>query len=197
MLGFVLGVILGGISGFFGGLVDNVVQRIIEILRSIPTLPLWMALAAALPQQWSIIRIYFFITLILSLRSWTGIARVVRGKFLSMREEDFVAASEISGASYLWIIRKHMVPAIMSHVIAAATLSAPAMIIGETSLSFLGIGLRAPAISWGVLLQDAQNVQTVLSLPWLLLPCIFVILAVLAFNFVGDGLRDAVDPYSH
>ncbi len=194
-LSFVLGIIIGGVSGYFGGIVDTIVQRLIEILRAFPSLPLWMALSAALPANWSIVRVYFFITLILSILGWTGMARVVRGKFLAVREEAFVKAARLSGASTAWIIRKHLVPSFMSHIIAVATLSVPAMIIGETTLSFLGVGLRSPAISWGVLLQDAQNIRAIIRLPWLLLPAVLVIIAVLAFNFVGDGLRDAADPY--
>lgn len=194
-LSFVFGIIIGGVSGYFGGIVDTIVQRIIEILRAFPSLPLWMALSAALPANWPMVRIYFFITLILSVLGWTGMARVVRGKFLAVREEAFVKAARLSGASTAWIIRKHLVPSFMSHIIAVATLSVPAMIIGETTLSFLGVGLRSPAISWGVLLQDAQNIRAIIRLPWLLLPAVLVIITVLAFNFVGDGLRDAADPY--
>lgn len=194
-LSFLLGIIFGGISGYFGGLTDTVVQRLIEILRAFPSLPLWMALSAALPANWSVIRVYFFITLILSILGWTGMARVVRGKFLAVREEAFVKAARLSGANTPWIIRRHLVPSFMSHIIAVATLSVPGMIIGETTLSFLGVGLRSPAISWGVLLQDAQQVQSIVRLPWLLLPAVMVVVAVLAFNFVGDGLRDAADPY--
>ena len=195
VISFVLGIVIGGVSGYYGGLFDTVVQRFIEILRSFPTLPLWMALSAAMPRNWSIIRIYFFITIILSILSWTGMARVVRGKFLALREETFVRAARLAGAGMPWIMRRHMVPSFMSHIIAVATLSIPSMIIGETTLSFLGVGLRAPAVSWGVLLQDAQNVQAIISTPWLLLPALFVMVAVLTFNFVGDGLRDAADPY--
>jgi peptide/nickel transport system permease protein len=194
-LSLFLGILLGGLSGLYGGFVDNVIQRIIEILRSIPTIPLWMALAAAMPSQWPITRIYFFITLIIALIGWTTLARVVRGRFLSLREEDFVTAAELAGASKLRIIFRHMVPSFLSHIIAATTLALPAMIIAETSLSFLGLGLRAPAVSWGVLLQQASNIQAVASTPWLLIPAIPVIVAVLAFNFLGDGLRDAADPY--
>ena len=194
-MSFVLGIIMGGISGYFGGLTDTIVQRFIEILRAFPSLPLWMALSAALPANWSVVRVYFFITLILSILGWTGMARVVRGKFLAVREEAFVKAARLSGANTAWIIRKHLVPSFMSHIIAVATLSVPGMIIGETTLSFLGVGLRSPAISWGVLLQDAQQVQVIIRLPWMLLPAVLVIIAVLAFNFVGDGLRDAADPY--
>jgi peptide/nickel transport system permease protein len=192
----VLGVILGGISGFYGGMADTVIQRVIEILRSIPTIPLWMGLAAALPREWSILQVYFAITVIISLLGWTELARVVRGRFLAMREEDFVVSARLVGCSQMRTIFVHMVPSFMSHIIAATTLALPAMIISETALSFLGLGLRPPAISWGVLLQQAQNVQTVAISPWLMLPAVPVILAVMAFNFLGDGLRDAADPYS-
>lgn len=195
-LSLFLGVLLGGLSGLYGGVVDNVIQRIIEIVRSIPTIPLWMGLAAAMPSTWPITRIYFFITLIIALIGWTTMARVVRGRFLSLRSEDFVTAAELAGAGQLRIIFRHMVPSFLSHIIAATSLALPAMIIAETSLSFLGLGLRAPAVSWGVLLQQAQNVQAVAISPWLLTPAIPVILAVLAFNFLGDGLRDAADPYN-
>ena len=192
----VLGVVLGGISGFYGGAADTVIQRLIEILRSIPTIPLWMGLAAAMPKTWSITQVYFTITIIISLIGWTELARVVRGRFLSLREEDFVTAADLVGASQSRIIFVHMVPLFLSHIIAATTLALPAMIISETSLSFLGLGMRPPAISWGVLLQQAQNVQTVAISPWLLLPSVPVIIVILAFNFLGDGLRDAADPYN-
>jgi peptide/nickel transport system permease protein len=192
----VLGVILGGISGFYGGMADTVIQRVIEILRSIPTIPLWMGLAAALPREWSVLQVYFAITVIISLLGWTELARVVRGRFLAMREEDFVVSARLVGCSQMRTIFVHMVPSFMSHIIAATTLALPAMIISETALSFLGLGLRPPAISWGVLLQQAQNVQTVAISPWLMLPAVPVILAVMAFNFLGDGLRDAADPYA-
>ena len=190
-----LGVLLGGISGLYGGTVDTVIQRVIEMVRSIPTIPLWMGLAAALPNTWSVTQVYFSITIIISLFAWTELARVVRGRFLALREEDFVIAAELAGASQLRIIFRHMLPSFASHVIAATSLALPAMIISETSLSFLGLGLRAPAISWGILLQDAQNVQVLAGAPWLLLAAVPVILAILAFNFLGDGLRDAADPY--
>jgi peptide/nickel transport system permease protein len=196
-LSLFLGVLLGGMSGFYGGWVDTLIQRIIEIFRSIPTIPLWMGLAAALPRDWSILQVYFAITIIISLLGWTELARVVRGRFLALREEDFVVAARLAGCSQMRIIFVHMVPSFMSHIIAATTLALPAMIISETSLSFLGLGLRPPAVSWGVLLQQAQNVQTVAISPWLMLPAIPVIIAVLAFNFLGDGLRDAADPYGH
>ena len=191
----VLGVALGGLSGFYGGIVDTLIQRVIEILRSIPTIPLWMGLAAALPRDWSILQVYFAITIIISLLGWTELARVVRGRFLAMREEDFVVSARLVGCSQMRTIFVHMVPSFMSHIIAATTLALPAMIISETALSFLGLGLRPPAISWGVLLQQAQNVQTVAISPWLMLPALPVIVAVMAFNFLGDGLRDAADPY--
>ncbi len=194
-LSLFLGVLLGGLSGFYGGLADTIIQRIIEILRSIPTIPLWMGLAAALPQDWDIVAVYFAITVIISLIGWTELARVVRGRFLSLREEDFVMAAELAGCGKMRIIFRHMVPSFLSHIIAATTLALPAMIISETSLSFLGLGLRPPAISWGVLLQQAQNVQSLAISPWLLIPVIPVIISILAFNFMGDGLRDAADPY--
>ena len=196
-LSLFLGVLLGGVSGLYGGLVDTFLQRVIEVLRSIPTIPLWMGLAAALPREWSILQVYFAITIIISLLGWTELARVVRGRFLALREEDFVVSARLVGCAQMRIIFVHMVPSFMSHIIAATTLALPAMIISETSLSFLGLGLRPPAISWGVLLQQAQNVQTVAISPWLMLPALPVIIAVLAFNFLGDGLRDAADPYGH
>ena len=194
-LSLVLGVVLGGVSGYFGGIIDTVIQRIIEILRSIPTIPLWMGLAAALPRDWTILQVYFAITIIISLLGWTELARVIRGRFLALREEDFVVSARLVGCTKMRTIFVHMVPSFMSHIIAATTLALPAMIISETALSFLGLGLRPPAISWGVLLQQAQNVQTVAISPWLMLPAVPVIIAVMAFNFLGDGLRDAADPY--
>jgi peptide/nickel transport system permease protein len=194
-MSLVLGVILGGLSGFYGGLLDTVIQRVIEILRSIPTIPLWMGLAAALPRDWTILQVYFAITIIISLLGWTELARVVRGRFLALREEDFVVSARLVGCSRMRTIFVHMVPSFMSHIIAATTLALPAMIVSETALSFLGLGLRPPAISWGVLLQQAQNVQTVAISPWLMLPAVPVIIVVMAFNFLGDGLRDAADPY--
>ena len=172
------------------------IQRSIEILRSIPTIPLWMGLSAALPNDWSVMKIYFAITIIISLLAWTELARVVRGRFLSLREEDFVMAAEISGAGWVRIIFRHMVPSFASHIITAVTLALPAMIISETALSFLNLGLRPPAISWGVLLQGAQNVQVIAITPWLMIPALPVIVAILAYNFLGDGIRDAADPYA-
>ena len=192
----VLGVLLGGISGYFGGPADAVIQRLIELLQSLPTIPIWLALTAALPRDWSPQQVFFAITVILSLVGWTTLGREVRGRFLALREEDFVLAAELAGASQGRIIIRHMVPTFLSHIIATSTLAIPAMIINETSLSFLGLGIRPPAISWGVLLQEAQNIQTVALAPWLLVPGAVVILSVLAFNLVGDGLRDAADPYS-
>jgi peptide/nickel transport system permease protein len=194
-LSLFLGVLLGGISGLYGGMVDTMIQRMIEILRSIPTIPLWMGLAAALPNDWSVTEVYIAITIIISLIGWTELARVVRGRFLALREEDFITAAELAGASRLRIIFRHMVPSFLSHIIAAISLALPAMIISETTLSFLGLGLRPPAISWGVLLQDAQNIQTLGIAPWLLVVAVPVIVVILAFNFLGDGLRDAADPY--
>jgi len=194
-LSLFLGILLGGVSGLYGGVIDTAIQRLIEILRSIPTIPLWMGLAAALPNDWSVTQVYIAITIIISLIGWTELARVVRGRFLALREEDFVTAAELAGASRLRIIFRHMVPSFLSHIIAAVSLALPAMIISETTLSFLGLGLRPPAISWGVLLQDAQNLQAIAIAPWLLLVAVPVVIVILAFNFLGDGLRDAADPY--
>lgn len=196
-LSVILGVLLGGVSGYFGGVADMIIQRVIEILQSLPTIPIWLAMTAALPRDWPPTKVFFAITIILAFIGWTTLGREVRGRFLSLREEDFVLAAELSGASRFRIITRHMVPAFMSHIIATSTLAIPVMIINETSLSFLGLGIRPPAISWGVLLQEAQNIQTVAQASWLLLPGLMVIIAVLAFNLVGDGLRDAADPYSH
>ncbi len=196
ILSVILGVVLGGVSGYFGGAADMVIQRLIELLQSLPTIPIWLALTAALPRDWRPEQVFFAITVILSLLGWTTLGREVRGKFLSLREEDFVLAADLSGCSRWRIITRHMIPTISSHIIATSTLAIPVMIVNETSLSFLGLGLRPPAISWGVLLQEAQNIQTVALAPWLLIPGIVVVFAVLAFNLVGDGLRDAADPYS-
>jgi len=195
LLTLILGILLGGVSGFYGGSIDNVIQRGIEILRSIPTVPLWMGLAAALPRGWSVVQTYFAITIVLSLFGWTGLARVVRGRFLSVRDEDFIAAAEVAGASQFRIIFRHILPSFSSHIIASATLRVPGMIVSETALSFLGLGMRPPAVSWGVLLQAAQNIQTIALTPWLMIPALPVIIIILAFNFLGDGLRDAADPY--
>ncbi len=194
-LSFILGVILGGFSGLYGGVFDTIMQRLIEVLRSIPTIPLWLGLSAAIPKDWPQVRVYFAITIILSLVGWTGLARVVRGRFLALREEDFVTAARLAGAGDSRIVFNHMLPSILSHIIASITLNIPGMILAETSLSFLGLGLRPPTISWGVLLQEAQNVRTVALAPWLMIPGAFVVVTVLSFNFLGDGLRDAADPY--
>jgi peptide/nickel transport system permease protein len=196
ILSVVLGLILGGISGYFGGWPDMIIQRLIELLQSLPTIPIWLALTAALPRTWSPEKVFFAITIILALRGWTTLAREVRGRFLSLREEDFVLAAELAGCSRSRIILVHMIPTFTSHIIATSTLAIPVIIVTETSLSFLGLGLRPPAISWGVMLQEAQNIQTLALASWLLIPGLVVILAVLAFNLVGDGLRDAADPYS-
>ena len=195
VISFALGIVLGGLAGYYGGWIDSLVQRLIEIVRSFPELPLWMALSAALPVTWSPIVIYFGITIILGLLDWTGLARAVRSKLLALREEDFAVAAYLMGASPRRIIGRHLLPSFSSHLIASATLSVPHMILGETALSFLGLGLRPPVTSWGVLLAEAQNVNVVALYPWLMLPVVPVILTVLACNFLGDGLRDAADPY--
>jgi len=194
-LSFVMGLLLGGVAGYFGGVLDEVIMRVIDVLISLPQIPLWMSLAAALPQNWPQLKTYFLVTIILSIFGWTSLARTVRGKMLSLREEDFVMAATLDGEKEAQIITRYMLPGFASYIIVSLTLSIPGMILGETSLSFLGIGLRSPTISWGVMLQDAQNLQTVAQLPWLLWPVVFVVLAVLMFNFLGDGLRDAADPY--
>ena len=194
-ISFIIGLTLGGIAGYYGGIADTLVQRLIEVIRSFPELPLWMALSAVLPVDWSPLLVYFGITLILGMLDWTGLARAVRSKLLALREEDFCTAARLMGASPSRIIGRHLLPSFMSHLIASATLSVPSMILGETALSFLGLGLRPPITSWGVLLNEAQNINVVALYPWLMLPVIPVILIVLAFNFFGDGLRDAADPY--
>ncbi|WP_374467211.1 ABC transporter permease [Ferrovibrio sp.] len=194
-ISFLIGIVLGGISGYYGGWIDSTIQRLIELIRSLPELPLWMALSAALPVTWSPILVYFGITIILGLLDWPGLARAVRSKLLALREEDFATAARLMGASPGRIIGRHLLPSFMSHLIASATLSIPSMILGETALSFLGLGLRPPITSWGVLLNEAQNINVVALYPWLMTPAIPVIVVVLAFNFFGDGLRDAADPY--
>ena len=197
IISLVLGILLGGLSGYYGGVIDNIIQRIIEFLRSIPSIPLWMGLSAALPPSWPILYVYFSITVILSLIGWTGMARVVRGKFLQLREEEFVMAAKFAGSNEMRIILRHMLPSFLSHIIAAMSLSIPTMILSETALSFLGLGLRPPAISWGVLLKEAQNISAVAIAPWTMIaPAIMVVIAVTAFNFMGDGMRDAADPYA-
>ena len=194
-ISLVLGVVLGGLSGYYGGRVDTVIQRLIEFVLSLPTIPIWLALAASLPPDWPIYRQYFVITLIVSLVGWTELGRVVRGRFLAMKNDDFVIAARLDGASEARIIFRHMLPSLTSHIIASLTLAIPLMILAETGLSFLGLGLQPPAISWGVLLKEAQNIISISQAPWLFIPGGFVVVAVLAFNFLGDGMRDAADPY--
>ncbi|MEW5421358.1 ABC transporter permease [Amorphus sp. 3PC139-8] len=192
-----LGMFFGGLAGYLGGIVDSAIMRLIEILRSLPELPLWMALSAAIPITWSQVWVYFGITVILGLLDWPGLARAVRSKLLSLREEDYARAAVLMGAKPRRVISKHLLPGFTSHIIASATLSIPSMILGETALSFLNLGLQRPAVSWGVMLNEAQNITVVTVYPWLMAPVIPVIIVVLAFNFLGDGLRDAADPYKH
>jgi peptide/nickel transport system permease protein len=196
-LSLILGIMIGGISGFFGGFIDLGIQRMIEILQSIPSIPLWIGLAAAIPPTAPPIHTYFLITIILSIIGWTGLARVVRGRFMVLKDEDFIKAARLDGNQPMRIIFKYMLPNFLSHIIAVVTLAIPGMIIAETSLSFLGIGLRQPVVSWGVLLQEAQNLKSISTAPWLFLPGFAVVLAVLSLNFLGDGLRDAGDPYEN
>jgi peptide/nickel transport system permease protein len=195
--GFVLGLVFGGISGYYGGAVDNFIQRVVEFLQSLPTLPLWMALAALVPAEWSSTQVYFGISMVLAIIGWTSLARIVRGKLISLREEDYVMAAKLSGLTERAIIARHLLPGFTSYLIVHLTLAIPQMILGETALSFLGLGIRPPAVSLGTLLQDGQNIQTITLHPWLLIPGGLVIIIVLAFNFLGDGLRDAADPYKH
>lgn len=195
VISFFLGILLGGISGYFGGFIDNVIQRIIEMLAALPTIPLWMALSAAIPANISSTKVYLYITIILSFLSWTGLARIVRGKFMSMRNEDFIMAARLAGVNNIKIIWKHMVPGFMSYLIVSLTLGIPGMIVGETSMSFLGLGIRSPATSWGVLLEETKTITSIAIYPWRLIPLFAVVITVLAFNFLGDGLRDAADPY--
>lgn len=198
VVSLLIGVSLGGLSGYYGGWVDNIIQRVIEFIRSIPTIPLWMGLAAAIPLGWPPLRTYFVVTLIVSMIGWTGLAREVRGKFLSLRNEDFIIAARLDGLTDWEVIWKHMVPSFSSHIIASLTLAVPLMILAETSLSFLGIGLQPPTVSWGTLLKEAQNIRTIIQAPWLLIaPGSMIVVAVLALNFLGDGLRDAADPNAH
>jgi len=194
-ISFALGMVIGGIAGYYGGMIDVVIQRVIEMFRSFPELPLWMALSAILPVSWSPILVFFGITVILALLDWTSLARAIRSKLLSLREEDYCVAAELMGARPRRVIARHLLPGFMSHMIASATLSIPSMVLGETALSFLGLGLRPPVTSWGVLLNEAQNINVVALYPWLMLPVLPVIILILAFNFFGDGLRDAADPY--
>lgn len=197
-ISLILGVVLGSISGFYGGWVDTLIQRMIEVVSAMPTIPLWLGLAAAIPLTWSPVHVYFVITIIVSLLGWTSLAREVRGRFLALRSEDFVVAAKLDGSSEARLIFRHILPSLTSHILAVVTLAVPTMIVAETSLSFLGIGLKPPVVSWGVLLQDAQNIRTVATAPWLLIwPALAVVVAVLSFNFFGDGLRDAADPYDN
>ncbi len=193
---FFIGLAMGGIAGFLGGTVDNLIMRLIEFIRSLPEIPLWLGLSASLPRDWSALKVYLAITIILSLVSWTNLARRVRSKLLALREEDFVISAKLAGCSSLRIVTRHLLPSFSSYIIVDITMAFPWMIIGETSLSFLGLGLREPAVSWGVLLYSAQSVLSLAHMPWLLIPAIFIVIAVIAFNFIGDGLRDAADPYS-
>jgi peptide/nickel transport system permease protein len=193
---FVLGIAIGGLSGYMGGAADNVIQRVIEIINAFPHIPLWLAIGAVLPADWSPLTVYFAITVVLSLLNWTDLARVVRGKILALREEEYVVAARLLGASHARILFRHLLPGFTSHIIVVLTMSVPSMILGETSLSFLGLGLRAPIVSWGVMLQDCLSIQSVADYPWLLVPVVMIVLTVLCFNFMGDGLRDAADPYA-
>ena len=193
---FVLGVVIGGISGYIGGAVDSAIQRLIEVVNAFPHIPLWLAFGAVLPADWPPVFTYFAITLVLSLLNWTALARVVRGKILALREEDYAMAARLLGASHARVLFRHLLPGFTSHIIVVLTLSVPTMILGETSLSFLGFGLHPPIVSWGVMLQDCLSLQTVANYPWLLMPVVFIVITVLCFNFLGDGLRDAADPYA-
>jgi peptide/nickel transport system permease protein len=194
-ISFVLGILIGSLSGYFGGILDTVIQRIIEVISSFPSIPLWMALSAAIPPDIPVVRMYLYITIIISFISWTGLARVVRGRFISLKKEDFVTAARLAGVGNFMIILKHLIPGFMSYLIVNLTLAIPGMIIGETSMSFLGLGIRSPATSWGVLLQEAQDISSIATFPWRLIPLFAVVLTVMSFNFLGDGLRDAADPY--
>ena len=195
-LSLLIGSVLGVASGYYGGWIDNLIQRAIEVIRSFPAIPLWMALAAAFPPHWPALQVYFAISVVLSLIGWTWLARQLRGKVLALREEEFVLAAQLAGGGDRRIIARHLLPAVSGHIIVISTLAIPGMILAETALTFLGIGIRPPLVSWGTLLQEAQNIQTLAYFPWLLMPVLFIAVAVLAFNFLGDGLRDATDPYS-
>jgi peptide/nickel transport system permease protein len=196
VMSLLIGSVMGVASGYYGGIIDDLMQRIIEVIRSFPSIPLWMALAAAFPPHWPPLQVYFAISVVLSLISWTWLARQLRGKVLSLREEEYVLAAQLAGGSDWRIIFKHLIPSATSHIVVIATLQVPNMILAETALTFLGIGIRPPLVSWGTLLQEAQNIQTLAHFPWLLMPVAFIAVAVLAFNFLGDGLRDATDPYT-
>ena len=196
LVAFLLGLLMGGIAGYYGGAVDDLIMRSIEFIKSIPELPLWLGLAAALPKDWSALRVYVVITLILAGVGWTGLARRVRSKLVSLRNVDFVVSARLDGCSSFRIVSKHMLPSFMSYLIVDLTVAFPTIILAETTLSFLGLGLREPIVSWGVLLFSAQNIRSIAHMPWLLIPGLFVVAAVIAFNFLGDGLRDAADPFS-
>jgi len=196
ILSLALGAVLGIVSGYYGGRVDDVIQRVIELIRSFPSVPLWMSLSAAIPMSWSVLQTYFAISVILSLIGWTWLARQLRGKVLALRNEDFVRAAKLAGASDVWIIFRHLIPATLGHIVVIATLAMPAMILAETSLSYLGLGLRPPITSWGVLIQEAQNFQSIALYPWVFIPAAVIATCIFAFNYLGDGLRDAVDPYT-
>jgi peptide/nickel transport system permease protein len=196
LLSLLIGLVIGGISGLMGGWIDNLIQRVMEIIQSIPDVPILLAIAAVVPIDWKPVRVYFMISLILSFRNWTGMARVVRGRFLALRSEDFVLAARLDGASPFRLITKHMLPSFLSHIIASITLAIPFMILNETVFSFLGVGLRPPVVSWGVMLQGAQRIAIVANFPWLLLPAVAVVVVTLSMNFLGNGLRDAADPYA-
>lgn len=196
LLSLVFGSVLGLVSGYFGGWVDELIQRVIELIRSIPSVPLWMAMSAIIPSEWGELQRYFAITLILSLIGWTWLARQLRGSVLALRGEDFVLASNLAGANDRWIIFRHLLPATFGHIIVVSTLAMPSMILSETSLSYLGLGLRPPITSWGVLLQEAQNLSAIALYPWLFIPAVILAVCILAFSYLGDGMRDAVDPYT-
>lgn len=196
LLSLVFGAVLGLVSGYFGGWVDEIIQRVIELVRSIPSVPLWMAMSAIIPSEWSELQRYFAITLILSLIGWTWLARQLRGSVLSLRNEDYVLAAKLAGGNDRWIIFHHLLPATIGHIIVVSTLAMPTMILSETSLSYLGLGLRPPITSWGVLLQEAQNLSAIALYPWLFIPAVVLAVCILAFSYLGDGMRDSVDPYT-
>lgn len=195
-ISFILGCVIGGVSGYLGGRIDEITQRIIDLLISIPTLPLWMALTAAIPRDWSVTQTYFALTLVLSAVGWMGLARVVRGKLLTLRDLDFVTASKLAGGNDFYVVVRHLLPNFASHLIVTITLAIPGMILGETALSFIGLGMQDPGVSWGVLLQETLNFTAIAQQSWKLIPAVFVVITILMFNYVGDGVRDAADPYS-
>jgi peptide/nickel transport system permease protein len=195
-LSLTIGAVLGIISGYYSGTIDIVIQRVIELIRSFPSVPLWMALSAAIPLGWTVLQTYFAISIILSLIGWTWLARQLRGKVLALRNADFVLAAKLAGASDQWVIFRHLIPATLGHIIVISTLAMPAMILAETSLSYLGLGLRPPVTSWGVLIKESQNYQSLALYPWVFTPAGVIAICILAFSYLGDGLRDAVDPYT-